>query len=102
MAVPGARRSHQTKRPQSRIRRPILSGRNLPAEPALAEEAVRTNDPISAERNFAEVCLFAYSPAEFAAPPTIGHHSETSSTMIADLWSVHHALGQQHSGISFR
>jgi hypothetical protein len=67
-----------------------------------ANEAVPAKDFISAERNFAEVRLFAPPLAELVAPPTMRHHAESSSTMIADLELSHHALAQQFKGISLR
>jgi hypothetical protein len=48
-----------------------------------AEEAVPATDLISAERKLTEVCVFACPLAELVAPPTMRHHAETSSTMIA-------------------
>jgi hypothetical protein len=57
-------------------------------------------DSISVERNFTEVCVFARPLAELAAPPTMRHHAETSTTtvadlMLADLRLSHHTLVQQ-------
>src|SRR5262245_25362668 len=57
-------------------------------------------DSISVERNVTEVCVFARPLAELAAPPTMRHHAETSTTtvadlMLADLRLSHHTLLQQ-------
>jgi hypothetical protein len=67
-----------------------------------AEEAVPATDFISAERKLTEVRVFARPLAELVAPPTVRHHAETSSTMIADLWPPHHTLAQQFEGIALR
>jgi hypothetical protein len=67
-----------------------------------AEEAVPATDFISAERKLTEVRVFARPLAELVAPPTVRHHAETSSTMIADLGLPHHTLAQQFEGIALR
>jgi hypothetical protein len=73
-------------------------------EPTLsrAKEAVPAKNLFSSERNFAQVRVFAPLLAELVAPPTVRHHAETSSTMIAGLALSHHALAQQFNGISLR
>jgi hypothetical protein len=58
------------------------------------KKAVPATDFISAERKFTEVCAFARPLAELVAPPTMRHHAETSSTMIADLRLPHPILAQ--------
>jgi hypothetical protein len=70
-------------------------------------QAEPTTDHISVERNLTEVCVFARHLAELIAPPTMRHHAETSTTMIADLMLAdlrlsHHTLAQQLDGISLR
>jgi hypothetical protein len=70
-------------------------------------QAEPTTDYISVERNFTEVCVFARPLAELIAPPTMRHHAETPTTMIADLMLAdlrlsHHTLAQQFDGISLR
>jgi hypothetical protein len=60
-----------------------------------AEESVPATDFISAERKFTEVCAFARPLAELVTPPTMRHHAETSSTMIADLRLPHPILALQ-------
>ena len=57
-------------------------------------EAVPATDSISVERKFTEVRVFARPLAELVAPPTVRHHAETSSTMIANLGLSHHTLAQ--------
>src|SRR5258708_36491491 len=74
---------------------PPCSG-NAPRHRASPEKkAVPAMDFISAERNLTEVCAFARPLAELVAPPTMRHHAETSSTMIADLRLPHPILAQQ-------
>jgi hypothetical protein len=53
------------------------------------KKGVPATDFISAERKFTEVCAFARPLAELVTPPTMRHHAETSSTMIADLRLPH-------------
>jgi hypothetical protein len=66
----------------------------------LAKEAAPAKDFISIERNFTEICVFGRPRAELVAPPTVRHHPETCSTMIADLRILHPALAQQFEGVS--
>jgi hypothetical protein len=63
-----------------------------------AKKGVPATDFISAEHKFTEVCAFARPLAELVAPPTMRHHAETSSTMIADLRLPHPILAQQFEG----
>ena len=67
-----------------------------------AEESVPATDFISAERKFTEVCAFARPLAELVTPPTMRHHAETSSTMIADLRLPHPILALQFEGSCLR
>src|SRR5438270_11326608 len=62
------------------------------------KKGVPATDFISAERKLTEVCAFARPLAELVAPPTMRHHAETSSTMIADLRLPHPILAQQFEG----
>src|SRR5207248_7251789 len=62
------------------------------------EKRRTARDFISAERKLTEVCAFARPLAELVAPPTMRHHAETSSTMIADLRLPHPILAQQFEG----
>src|SRR5262245_1986236 len=48
-------------------------------------EAEPAADFAPAEPKFSEECGFASLLAEFAAPPAIRHHAETSATMIAGI-----------------
>jgi hypothetical protein len=66
------------------------------------KKGVPARDFISAERKFTEVCAFARPLAELVAPPTMRHHAETSSTMIADLRLPHPILAQQFEGSCLR
>jgi hypothetical protein len=50
-----------------------------------AKEAVPAKDFISVDRKRTQMRVFADPLAEFVAPPMIRHHTETSSTMIADF-----------------
>jgi hypothetical protein len=48
-------------------------------------EAEPAADFAPAKPEFSEECVFANLLAEFAAPPAIRHHAETSATMIAGV-----------------
>jgi len=48
-------------------------------------QAEPATDYISVERNFTEVCVSARPLAELIAPPTVRHHPERPTAMIADL-----------------
>ena len=48
-------------------------------------EAEPAADFAPAKPKFSEECDFASLLAEFAAPPAIRHHAETSATMIAGI-----------------
>ena len=58
------------------------------------DEATPAADPVPTKRKLTEICVFARSLAELAAPPTMRDHAETSSAMIADLALSHHTLAR--------
>ena len=49
-----------------------------------------------------KVFVFARSPAKLVAPPTVRHHTETASAMIADFGLPHDTLAKSVNGVSLR
>ena len=60
--------------------------------------AVPSTDFISAERKFAEVCVFARLFAELGTQPTMRHQAKTSSTLVAELRLPHSILAHYSLG----